>query len=61
MSLELKHTRQMPKVFQQFSAQSQEVVIPRHFQQPTIDSYDGHPFKIQPSKLRCSKAKQMMN
>jgi len=34
-------TRLMPKVFQPFSTKIQVVEIPRHSQEPTIDSYDG--------------------
>ncbi|CAJ2637566.1 unnamed protein product [Trifolium pratense] len=34
-------TRMMPKVFKPFSEEIQAVVVPRHFREPTIDSYDG--------------------
>jgi len=34
-------TRLIPKVFQPFSTEIQVVEIPRHFWEPTIDSYDG--------------------
>ncbi|GAU41091.1 hypothetical protein TSUD_139940 [Trifolium subterraneum] len=34
-------TRMMPKVFQPFSEEIQAVAVPRHFCEPTIDSYDG--------------------
>jgi hypothetical protein len=34
-------TRMMPKVFQPFSGEIQGVAVPRHFREPTIDSYDG--------------------
>jgi len=38
---EAETTRLMPKVFQPFSTEIQAVEIPRHFWEPTIDSYDG--------------------
>ncbi|GAU47711.1 hypothetical protein TSUD_177160 [Trifolium subterraneum] len=36
-----RELRMMPKNFQPFSEEIQEVAVPRHFREPTIDSYDG--------------------